>query len=196
MDTKVAKPKVVPFSLKDAPSLIERVWPAQQISVEAQKERKAVHGQTLTSLGSYWKGRKPLILARACVLGALLPATGDDAKDLEIFEMLMGMSEDQILPRFKDKMTIAEIKAYGTLEQQAVLIEVHEGEERLKKLPRVTRDEFMATVIAKMPYADRVQMLLRPEEVAESALTGACLPIVNKHLGTHATTLTELLISS
>ena len=47
----------------------------------------------LTSLGSYWKGRKPLVLATACVLGALLPATGDDEKDLEVFELLMGMAD-------------------------------------------------------------------------------------------------------
>ena len=49
------------------PSLIEKLLPAQKISAEAQKERKAVHGQTLTALGSYWKGRKPLILVKACV---------------------------------------------------------------------------------------------------------------------------------
>jgi putative DNA methylase len=79
MDVKVVKSKLMPFSLKDTPSLIERVWPAQKISVEAQKERKAGQGQTLTSLGSYWKGRKPLFLVEACLWGALLPATGDDA---------------------------------------------------------------------------------------------------------------------
>jgi putative DNA methylase len=90
MDKKVAKSKVVPFSLKNAPSLIERVWPAQKISVEAQKERKSGPGQTLTALGSYWKGRKPLVLVNACVLGALLPATDDQTGDLELFEMLMG----------------------------------------------------------------------------------------------------------
>ena len=90
MDAVATKPKVTPFSLKDAPSLIERVWPAQKISVEAQKERKADLGQTLTRLGSYWKGRKPLILVRACVL-ALLPATAMTRKDLAIFEILCGI---------------------------------------------------------------------------------------------------------
>jgi adenine-specific DNA methylase len=75
MDAVAVESSVTPFSLRDAPSLIERVWPAQKISVETQKERKAVKGQMLTGLGSYWKGRKPLILVRACVLGALLPST-------------------------------------------------------------------------------------------------------------------------
>mgnify|MGYP001329947506 CR=1 FL=1 len=59
-----------PFALKDAPALIEVVFPAQKISAEAQKERKAQADQTLTALGSYWKGRKPLILVRAVVLGS------------------------------------------------------------------------------------------------------------------------------
>ncbi len=77
-----AESKVVPFSLKDAPALIERLWPAQKISVEAQRERKAGSGQILTATGSYWKGRKPLILVRSCILGALLPCTDDAEGDL------------------------------------------------------------------------------------------------------------------
>jgi putative DNA methylase len=96
---ETARPAVEFFSLKDAPSLIERLLPAQKISAEAQKERKAGAGQTLTALGSYWKGRKPLILARACVLGALLPATDDPEKDLEIFEQLMAIDDEAFLIR-------------------------------------------------------------------------------------------------
>ena len=72
----------VPFSLKDAPSFIEAQSPVGRVSAEVYKERKAIHGQVLTSLGSYWKGRKPLLLVRATLLGALLPATGDSLKDL------------------------------------------------------------------------------------------------------------------
>ena len=90
---------IKPFALKDAPSLIEKLLPAQKISAEAQKERKAVHGQTLTALGSYWKGRKPLILVKACVLGALLPATGDSERDLDVFEKLMAIDDRAFLRR-------------------------------------------------------------------------------------------------
>jgi len=64
---------LTPLALKDAPALIETVFPAQKVSFEAQTERGAGRGQTLTSIGSYWKGRKPLILVRAIVLGSLLP---------------------------------------------------------------------------------------------------------------------------
>ena len=76
-------PGLAPLSLKDAPSFIERQFPVGRLSAEAYKERKAGAGQTLTALGSYWKGRKPLILVRAVVLGALLPATDRPAEDLE-----------------------------------------------------------------------------------------------------------------
>jgi hypothetical protein len=68
-------PWVVPFSLRDAPSLIEKAWPTAKISAETQRERNAAQAQTLTGLGSYWKGRKPLVLTRACVLASLMPAT-------------------------------------------------------------------------------------------------------------------------
>ncbi|TIO46937.1 MAG: DUF1156 domain-containing protein, partial [Mesorhizobium sp.] len=94
-------PKVALLSLADAPSFIERELPVGRISAEAYKERKAGAGQTLTALGSYWKGRKPLILVRATVLGCLLPATNDPMKDLRIFLMLMGMDDTAIARRIK-----------------------------------------------------------------------------------------------
>ena len=50
---------VTPFSLKDAPALIERLLPVQKLSAEAYKEQEARQSKTLTPLGSYWKGRKP-----------------------------------------------------------------------------------------------------------------------------------------
>ena len=86
-------------SLHNAPALIETVFPAQKVSFEAQRERKAGAGQTLTALGSYWKGRKPLILVRAIVLGSLLPPTDNPEKDLDIFEKLMGFDEEGLARR-------------------------------------------------------------------------------------------------
>lgn len=90
---------VTPFSLKDAPALIETLLPVHKLSIESYKEQMAVHGKTLTALGSYWKGRKPLILNKAAVLGCLLPATADSQRDLEVFEMLMGMDDESMLKR-------------------------------------------------------------------------------------------------
>ena len=114
---------IIPFVWKDRPSLIERILPAQKISAEAQKERKAGAGQTLTALGSYWKGRKPLILAKACVLGALLPATGNDETDLAIFEKLMAMDDEAFLRReFRPSCLdlVKRLHAMGWMSREAV----------------------------------------------------------------------------
>lgn len=88
--------KIEPFCLKDAPSLIEKVIPTQKLSSESYKEQSAVQSKTLTALGSYWKGRKPLVLNKACILGCLLPATSNSEMDLEIFELLMGMDHESM----------------------------------------------------------------------------------------------------
>lgn len=90
---------ITPFALQHTPALIESVFPAQKVSFESQRERKAGAGQTLTALGSYWKGRKPLILVRAIVLGSLLPSTDDAEKDLEIYEQLLAFDEGGLARR-------------------------------------------------------------------------------------------------
>ena len=102
---------VIPYSLKDAPALIERLLPVQKLSAESFKEQEARQSKTLTALGSYWKGRKPLILNKACVLGCLLPATDNPSRDLEIFERLMGMDEESFAVRWKRRATPKEILA-------------------------------------------------------------------------------------
>src|SRR5690606_22960880 len=97
-----AKPNtaaLTPLALKDAPALIETVFPAQQVSFEAQKERKANLGHTLTGLGSYWQGRKPPLQGRARALGTLLPATDDAESDLPIFEKLMAFDDEGLARR-------------------------------------------------------------------------------------------------
>lgn len=93
-----------PFEWKDKPALIEHLFPVQKISAESYKEQMANTGKALTALGSYWKGRKPLILNRACILGALLPITEDRIKDLEIFELLMGMDSESMQKRIEEKL--------------------------------------------------------------------------------------------
>lgn len=145
---------VRPFCLKDAPSLIERLWPTGKISAEAQKERKAGAGQTLTGLGSYWKGRKPLILVRACVLGSLLPVTDHLDKDLEIFEKLMAIDDEAFDHRVKDDWDGPNLK--------------------------------------ELPYSERMDKALRPEELPESAYSDVWGG-VNAHLGTDASSFESLV---
>lgn len=94
---------ITPFSLKDTDPLIQHAWPTSKISEEVQKERKAGSGQTLTGLGSYWKGRKPLILTRAVLLASLIPATENREKDIEIFERLMAFDAQAMKRRLPAK---------------------------------------------------------------------------------------------
>lgn len=102
-----------PFEWNDKPALIEHLFPVQKISAETFKERMASHGQLLVSLGAFWKGRKPLILNKACILGALLPATNDPLKDLEIFEMLMGMDNRSMQKRIEATLPASRLETIG-----------------------------------------------------------------------------------
>ena len=202
---------VTPFSLKDAPSLIERVWPAQKISVETKREFDAHGAQTLTSLGSYWKGRKRLVYVRACVLGALLPATEDPERDLDIFEKLMAIDDAAFLSR-ETKLKASEI-ARLAIEAGAL----NEGElSRFFSVRRVdspTQDDFVAALsgnylvwscaiedktrlrlaaYSRWSYLEKVSRSLRPEELPEVAYSGIW-EHVNRHLGTSATSISQVV---
>lgn len=88
-----------PLSWRDRPALSESLFPVQKLSVESFKEQMAGSGKTLTALGSYWKGRKPLVLNKACILGCLMPTSDDPLRDLEVFELLMGMDDRSLAVR-------------------------------------------------------------------------------------------------
>jgi putative DNA methylase len=102
-----------PFEWKDKPALIEYLFPVQKISAESFKEQMAGKNKTLTALGSFWKGRKPLVLNRACILGALLPATDNQLRDLEIFEMIMGMDSLSMQKRIEATLPISRQDTIG-----------------------------------------------------------------------------------
>ncbi|MGB4336477.1 MAG: anti-phage-associated DUF1156 domain-containing protein [Chromatiaceae bacterium] len=202
--------KSEPFALKNAPALIEAVFPAQKISFEAQRERKAGAGQTLTALGSYWKGRKPLILVRAIVLGSLLPQTDDPEKDLEIFEKLMAFDEGGLARRalannaFKPddmarSLTLDDPWKYFTYKIQALGLSA--GEVRHRRFPldpgkegirirwrkectAAMRLDLYARMLARLPdYETRAALCKRPEELDQTALFSPTWPAVNAHLG-------------
>ena len=102
-----------PFEWKDRPALIEHLFPVQKISAESFKEQMSGRSKTLTALGSFWKGRKPLILNKACILGALLPVTASRLKDLQIFEMLMGMDSQTMQKRIEATLPASKQDSVG-----------------------------------------------------------------------------------
>ncbi len=153
-----------PHSWQDQPALIEHLFPVQKISAESFKEQMAGAGKTLTALGSYWKGRKPLVLNKACILGTLLPVSDDLLKDLEIFEMLMGMDNESLEKRLDVKNDKA--SRFFLAQEQSV-----------------KRD---AT------YNEWVRAACRPEECGDE-LFSPIWAKVNAHLGTSAFSFPELV---
>lgn len=211
MDAVSPKSAIVPFSLKDAPSLIERVWPAQKISVETKREFDAHGAQTLTALGSYWKGRKRLVYVRACVLGALLPATDDPEKDLQVFEQLMGIDDRAFLAReVKAKPhEIAKLAMDGGRLSEKDLpryFKVRGKEEPLADdyklalrdgglLWSVDKDaveRLRLAAYSRWSYEEKVARSLRPEELPDSAYD-RIWDNVNRHLCTSASSIQQLV---
>jgi len=207
---ETARAAVEPFSLKDATSLIEWLLPAQKISAEAQKERKAGAGQTLTALGSYWKGRKPLILARACILGALLPATDDPEKDLEIFEQLMAIDDEAFLIRAEgisaktilERLLLDNFGEYFSLSSKTGELPVSAPVDfsaypglTVRWKPEIAPAQktwLKRQVLLNMSYTEKLALSKRPEEI-DSQLYGDIWDAVNEHLKTDAHSHAELV---
>ena len=175
----------------DAPTFIEQQLPVSRLSKESYKERKANAGQTLTALGSYWKGRKPLILVRAVILGLLLPATENPEHDRAIFLKLMLMDEEGLRKR--------KAKAVPALRAKQLLPD-HLHEEAFDpdtrgwslRLERYRRAELELIAFAAMGLDEKLTYCVRPEELPDSALSSVW-PEVNAHLGTDAASFPDLV---
>lgn len=187
---------LTPLALKDAPALIESVFPAQKVSFEAQEERTSVQSQTLTGLGSYWKGRKPLILVRAIVLGCLLPPTDDAEADLAIFEKLMAFDDEGLARR-----ALAANAYSATTLQEIIPISDPERYFSGRGWRRdVTEDEKLVLyrrALATLPsYEEKASLAKRPEELDQEWLFAPVWPEVNRHyahLGLSVKSLPELV---
>jgi len=206
------------LSLKDAPALIESLLPVQKLSIDVYKERMAGSNQTLTALGSYWKGRKPLVLNRACVLASLLPATDNPIKDLEIFELLMGMDDISISKRvglakpeeIVRTAKIADIHEYFVVEPSDDSVPrsapfdindypyVKNGKSTSPKL-KWRRDisdtkkyEISALTFENDTYLDLSKDAMRAEDFGEG-LASHVWASVNQHLGTNAFSFPDLI---
>ncbi|MGS0741916.1 anti-phage-associated DUF1156 domain-containing protein [Glaciimonas sp. GG7] len=220
--TKPHPSGVIALSLKDTPSLIEALLPVQKLSIDVYKERMAGSGQTLTALGSYWKGRKPLVLNRACVLAALLPATDNPIKDLEVFELLMGMDEVSMSKRIglakpaeiAEHLVIGDIGAYFKVDppEQTNALPIQapfdikdytylkNGIEHVVKLSwrdDVSEDEkheLAAGLFDTQSYKELAsdKGTKRAEEIADKVSTHIW-PTVNAHLSTKTTTFAGLV---
>ena len=180
-------------SANDA-SLIERVFPVTRLSAESFKEQDAKQSKTLTVTGSYWKGRKPLILVRACVLGCLLPSSGDDAEsrrqDLRMFLKLLRMDDDGLRSRWSGAMDAATIHQYLDTDERerffqpgAVKATWRAGDTSRKRLAA-------SLAFERMPYATRIKHCIRPEEMK----TDGDFAEINEYFGTTATDIQDFVL--
>lgn len=205
--------ELIPYTLKNEPALIEKVFPVQKVSFEAQQERTAVQSQTLTGLGSYWKGRKPLILVRSILLGSLLPQTDDSENDLELFEALMAFDLPGLGRRAVGQTSLKLAKIAKMIELSNPWdyfnFTVHNGnqltdanmlswhfplEEEVDEkgfrlswkrgISNEVKAEIYARALAKLPtYEERSLLCKRPEEVDPEFLYAPVWRRVNKSLG-------------
>jgi putative DNA methylase len=170
-------------------SFIETQFPVSRLSKESYAERVAVQSQTLTGLGKWW-GRKPLVLARATILGLLLPASDDPHKDREIFLKLMTMDEEGLWRRKCKNLAISD--AFALLsppERQSYF-----GTPVLQGRPRLAPEDLDAVqrlAFSRLSYDEQLNYCNRPEQV--DGPSPAAWSEVNRHLGTSASSLPELV---
>ena len=163
-------------------SFIEEQFPISKVSKESYKERKAMLSQTLTPLGKWW-GRKPLVLARATILGCLLPATENPEKDQEVFLRLMAMDNDGLLLRNEKNFTLQEL--YARIKGDTALNRKYgqyftevDGKPVLQK--GAPRDEINKAAFLVASYDDKIALCKRAEYLDN--LPEESWPIINEHL--------------
>ncbi|MFZ1101290.1 MAG: DUF1156 domain-containing protein, partial [Hyphomicrobiaceae bacterium] len=167
--------------------------PVSKLSKECYKERKANAGQTLTALGSYWKGRKPLILVRAVVLGLLLPTSDNAEADRDIFLKLMLMDDAGLLKRKKrfgkgEVARVMELLPERCWSRAIALTD--KGYNWIRGAAE--RVAIEAEAFSRMGRDEKLRHCLRPEELPESVLDDVW-DEVNAHLGTGARSIAELI---
>ena len=173
------------------PSFIETQFPVSKLSKESYKERKAGASQTLTGLGKWW-GRKPLVLVRATLLGLLLPATADPARDRDVFLKLMTMDPDGLWQRCNTPFTLPELWAYAAATGHEHLFEDPSPRPRwAAPTPEAQREAFKRQLFDSLGYDAQLARCARPEQVPGPSPDAWAA--INAHLGTAAASLPALV---
>jgi adenine-specific DNA methylase len=167
-------------------SFIESQFPVSKVSKESYKERKANYSQTLTGLGKWW-GRKPLILVRAAILGVLMPASSNPAKDREVFLRLLTMDEEGLWRR-KSKSIPLKICAERLTRSEH---DTWFDGTRLRKGARSKSQELQRLVFSRFSYDEKLEYCDRPEHL--DGPSEESWKVINAHLKTSAKNLPELV---
>jgi hypothetical protein len=176
----------------EAKTFIEAQFPVSKISKESYKERKANYSQTLTGLGKWW-GRKPLILARAAILGLLVPATDFPEKDREIFLKILTMDPGGLWRRKKASIPLKVVYERLTRTEREEWFSPESRPEKptLKKEKKLQREELQALVFSRFSYDEKLEYSDRPEQI--DGPSEETWDEINAHLRTSAKTIPELV---
>jgi adenine-specific DNA methylase len=174
-------------------SFIEVQFPISKLSKESYKERKANYSQTLTGAGKWW-GRKPLLLVRATILGLLMPATANPAKDREVFLKVLTMDGPGLWERKDKSIPMTELYARLTLREQTEWFVETKAEDKPKYKKGVKADErkrLQRLVFSRLSYDEKLDYCCRPEQI--DGPPSNVWTDINDHLGTDAQNIVELV---
>ena len=173
-------------------SFIEVQFPVSKVSKESYKERKAGSNQTLTGLGKWW-GRKPLILVRAALLGALMPASDNPKKDMEIFLKILSMDEEGLKLRKNKPISTKDLFLMCNDKEKETYFQKEDNEFIPKYKNGLTskeKEKFQLNMFDRLSYDDRLKYSLRPEEIDDKKLNWK---EINEHLNTDSTNIRDLI---
>ena len=171
---------------------IETQFPVSRLSKESYVERKSHVGQTLTSLGKWW-GRKPLVMVRAVILGLLMPASNDPHKDRNVFLALLTMDDEGLWRRKRRAIPLRRVWRFLSQGERAEWFTQGADPEspKLRKSKSANRQRLQRLVFERMTYDEKLEWCDRPEQV--DGPSEAAWKHINAHLGTAATSLSELV---
>ncbi|WP_206812926.1 anti-phage-associated DUF1156 domain-containing protein [Paradesulfitobacterium ferrireducens] len=174
-------------------SFIEKQFPVSKVSKESYKERKAGASQTLTGLGKWW-GRKPLVLARAAILGCLMPASDNPKRDMEIFLKIMSMDNHGLELRKEKSYTATEMYEIA-MNSKKLRHRINDWfdttGDKVKLNIGVNKREVEFAVFNTLGYDEKLTKCIRPEQLEN--LDEQTWNEINQHLGTSAQSLQELV---
>lgn len=173
-------------------SFIEVQFPVSKVSKESYKERKAGSNQTLTGLGKWW-GRKPLILVRAALLGALMPASDNPKKDMDIFLKILSMDEEGFKLRKNKPISIKDLFLMCNDKEKETYFQKVDDEFIPKYKNGLTskeKEKFQLNMFNRLSYDDKLKYSLRPEEIDDKELNWK---EINEYLNTDSTNIRDLI---
>jgi putative DNA methylase len=172
-------------------AFIEEQFPVSLISKESYKERMSGATQTLTCLGN-WKGRKPLILVRAVILGLLMPASDNAHKDREIFLKILTMDTDGLWQRRQKSIPAKEIYTSLSENERDRAFTVSANKISWQRgLKSLEKEEITRNYFNQLNYDDKLNYCLRPEQI--DGASPEAWKEINQHLETIASSLKELV---